>query len=65
MINWPSFASSFLVSMMVGVGGMGILVRETKKVREKHLINVFSQLFFALMFSAMFVRSFTWTLYAW
>ena len=65
MLNWDTFASAFLVSMMIGVGGMSVLIRETKKIRHKHLMNVFSQIIFALLFSGSLVRSFTWSLYAW
>lgn len=65
MMNGQTFASSLLVSLMIGFGGMSMLIRETKIIREKHLMNVFSQIILALIFSGSFVRSFTWTLYAW
>ena len=53
------------MSLFVGLPGMILLCRGTKKARSKHIMNVFSQTFFALLFTGSMVRSFYWVCWAW
>lgn len=65
MIQWRPLVTSLIISLTVGVPGMVLLVKGTKVPRKKHLLNVFSQTFFALLFTSSFVRSFYWVCWTW
>ena len=56
--------ASILVSLLIGVSGMVLLCKYTVVPRKKHLMNIFSQIFFALLFTGSLVRSLTWIIWA-
>ena len=57
--------ASLVVSVAVGVTGMVLLCKYTIVPRKKHIMNIFSQMFFALLFTGSLVRSFTWVIWTW
>lgn len=57
---WELVLSSSIVSITIGVMGMVIICKGTQRPRKMHLMNVFNQQAFALLFMAFFVRSFLW-----
>ena len=64
-MNWQPFVSSIFVSIFIGLPGMIILYNGTKVSRKAHLMNVFSQIFYSLLFMGAFVRCFYWMVWAW
>ena len=65
MLQWRPLVTSIIVSLTVGLPGMIMLCKGTKISRKKHLMNVFSQTFFALLFTGSLVRSFYWVCWTW
>lgn len=57
---WQPILSSCIVSITIGLSGMVLLCRQTRRSRKVHMMNAFNQLFFAMLFMAFFVRSFLW-----
>ena len=60
---WEPLLSSCIVSITIGVTGMIILCKGTQRPRKMHMMNVFNQQAFALLFMAFFVRSFLWVVW--
>lgn len=60
---WEPLLSSCIVSITIGVTGMVILCHGTQRSRKVHLMNVFNQQTFALLFTGFFVRSFLWVVW--
>lgn len=58
--SWSPLIVSIIVSLTIGVTGLTILAVGSRLPRKTHLMNVFSQLFFALFSTAMLTRSFYW-----
>jgi len=61
---WEPLVASFITSIVVGIGGCVLICTRTKRPRKTHLMNVFNQQFFALLFTTFFVRSFLWLVWA-
>ena len=61
--NWQPFLASLFTSVLVGVTGCFALCYYTRRPRKTHMMNVFNQQFFALMFMGFFVRSFLWVVW--
>ena len=65
MTDWQPLVASLLVSLFIGIPGMILLFFGLKPPRKHHLLNVFSQIFYALLFMGAFVRSFYWIVWTW
>ena len=61
--KWGPLLSSVLVSIIIGVTGCVILYKGTLRTRKTHLMNVFNQQFFSLLFYAFLARSFLWVVF--
>ena len=61
--NWQPFLASLLTSVIIGFSGCYMLCMYTKRPRKTHMMNVFNQQFFALMFMGFVVRSFLWVVW--
>ena len=61
--SWEPLVASILTSIIIGVGGCVIICKGTIRPRKTHLMNVFNQHFFALLFTASFVRCFLWVVW--
>ena len=60
---WEPVVSSTIAALAIGVPGIYALTYGTTKPRKNHMMNVFSQLFYALFSTAMVIRlfyMFTW-----
>ena len=62
---WEPLLASILVSLLVGVSGLYILVKNTRAPLKSHYMSPFNHFFFALFFSGSLVRCFYWVMYAW
>ena len=58
--SWHPLLSSAVTSVVIGVSGLIILCKATQRPRKVHVMNVFNQQAFALLFMAFFVRSLFW-----
>jgi len=63
MTKWQPLLSSALVSIIIGVTGCVILYKGTLRIRKTHLMNVFNQQFYSLIFYAFLARSFLWVVF--